>query len=287
MIIRIALNFDTKYTKNSGSPAPLYVMKKILITISFCLTVLGLFAQSKRASRVSPWDSLYFKNEISLDVSPAVSLLLGGIGASESYGFTYRHFFSKKDAIRAAYRSTLIDEAYDPYVEDIGYRAIPGRTDSIVLITHVRDVKESTDWHTFRVGYEHRFGKRRVKFFLGADLVTGIEKWERIEGQRSYESTQFLRLSDTTWLFPVTPYFYAIYPRITNTLSLMIGFSTVFGVNVNLSKRWSLNGSVVWDFFGYFPFKKSEFADYYHVKDVDSTVEAPITDISVTYHFGR
>ncbi len=267
-------------------------MKHIITIILISSITTGLFAQSKSTSRVSPWDSLSFKNEISLDVSPPISSLLGrDIGGGESVGITYRLFFDKQNAFRASYRSIFsFYPNRNERIEYLGYSLIaPNRLDSIILITQTVDKSERSSWHTVRAGYEHRFGKRRLKFVLGMDVITGIEKWIRYYNNYEYETTLPLDTTGTWWsssIFDHSPF-----PKFYNTeqvLSFVLGFTPIFGLNINLTKRWSLNGSIIFDMFGYFPFKYDNTTNKnIRIKSFYGYAEAPFTDLSVTYHFGR
>jgi len=157
--------------------------------------------------------------------------------------------------------------------------------DSLLLIYTEPSVEEKYGWHTLRAGYEHRFGKRRVKFVLGLEVLFGIEKWEKLKSIYKYETTQYFDTTRANYLY-IPDFDFSSFPStITyNTLSFMIGVTPVIGVNVNLTKRWTLSGNFLIDQFWTIPFNYSD-----EIVKEDSkgygTLQSPLTDISVTFNF--
>lgn len=265
-------------------------MKNLLFSGLLFIAYFGLCAQDT-ASIKRPWSILHYKNEISLDTSPILAVLLSNYAENQAYGFTFRHFFNNNSAIRAAYRSTLTE--YDTENQDVlSYQPVEfGRTDSFKLVLVKSGYFDNTDRHTFRVGYEHRFGGRRVKLCLALDIIVGFEKWERFYYSYDYETPA--SADSLTWYqylpaeYDLSSFLGRTSVRIPSTLSLMVGFSPAVGINIHLSKRWSINAYFLTDFYYNFPFKEVDSGRDFNDSRFNYTFEELAADLSLTFRFGK
>ncbi|GEM_PF-1374505 len=259
-------------------------MKTVFLLTSLIITSHLSFAQRNKERTFFPWDSLYYKNEISLDVSPViVGLLASNIGETESFGITYKRFFSKRSTLRVGYRLTSVINSYER-IQHLGYQVLTG--DSILLKTTEANVSELSRWQTLRAGLEHRFGKRRLKFVLGFDLLLGIEKWEVNERNEIYTAKQHIDSSGIEQNLTPKYEYLSMTDYTYNALSFVVGITPVVGLNIDLTKRWSLNGSLIIDLAGYFPFRFSDsYAETEHQRGFTAVGGAFFPDFSVSFRF--
>src|SRR5690606_16510426 len=96
--------------KNNPSnflPNPTLIMKPFLLAL-LIICVNDLFASKTMKRKREPippqWDTLFYKNELSLDVSPVIGFAIATYRSNESLALTYRRFLGKRDAIRIGTR---------------------------------------------------------------------------------------------------------------------------------------------------------------------------------------
>lgn len=267
-----------------------YTMNKFLTAICLVLPVLvfsqnDLPAKPKKVKKQKPapqWDTLYFKNELSLDISPAVAFVTGNIADRESFGFTYRRFLGKRDAIRVGTRHSVSGYSYT------GGGIYRGNflPDSIRTfnIGDTLAYNRFYQWRNYspdiRIGYEHRFGKRRFKCMLGIDALLGIERIKLIDETDYYTvhtatdsigTFYYLQATESNAGFP--------YNEKIGTY-LKVGASPFVGVQVHLSKRFSLNASFLVDVAWNIPLKGDDL-----FQGLNLNAYAPAADIGLTVHF--
>lgn len=265
-------------------------MKMLLSAICLCIATLvcaqkDLPVSKKKIKKPRPapqWDTLYYKNEFSLDISPAVAFVAGAINNRESFGFTYRRFLSKRDAIRVGTRhgvyiySYRYGDVYGPSLSPDTMRTF-GVGDTIAYSRYYQTDVYSPD---IRIGYEHRFGKRRFKLMLGADAIIGLEKVNTIDDESYFVVDTYNDSTGTVYYWqrlggPVFPY-----RQPSRHLYLKVGVSPFVGVQVHLSKRFSLNASFLMDIAWNVPLKGERTNE-----GISLNAYAPAADIGLTVHF--
>jgi len=101
-------------------------MKKIGILLSMAV-IANVNAQStKKGSHNYPWDSLYYQNEVAIDISPALSALLGNTEFI-SFAFTYKRDLTSHNALRFGYRGTLQTSSFEDQDKVLLYTVIEAR----------------------------------------------------------------------------------------------------------------------------------------------------------------
>ena len=257
-------------------------MKAILLSFIVLLPLLS-FSQKIKKERPAPqWDTLYFKNEISLDVSPVIDFLVGDIKGKPSFGITYRRFFDKNDAIRLSTRhgidnySSTTDQFYkgDPLTFNYTPSALLRVGDTVLQSTYRQTNYYSPD---IRIGYEHRFGKRRFKCMLGLDAIIGIERIKNYEENNYHVLQAFTDSLGTRYYLSPTGSPFSQFSQPINT-TLKVGLSPFVGVQVHLSKRFSLNASTMFDLFWSIPISNN-------TGGLNLMGDAILADIGLTVHF--
>jgi hypothetical protein len=156
------------------------------IFIIFLLVAIFHFAQSQN-KKTGIWSERQYKNELSLDISPAIRWAVAPNEDPESVGLTYRKFFNSKHAFRIGYRSYFeVNTYYDTDNIGLSYRFVT--PDSIRLNFSLP--LESRRWqlHVLKTGYEYRLGNRRVKGIFGIDIINGIHRKSVSSSRDTYYS---------------------------------------------------------------------------------------------------
>jgi hypothetical protein len=260
-------------------------MKRIVLAVIILIPAIGFSQKIKKVRPAPQWDTLYYKNEFSLDVSPAVAFIAGSIRSRESVGCTYRRFLDKNDAIRIGMRHGFDSYSYQQTEVPEGnswfqlYRdsVYPIRLgDTVVVGSNFRTNYYSPD---LRVGYEHRFGKRRFKCMLGLDALIGIERINTTEQKNYFVFQATTDTLGTNYYLTATSNQYA--PSYQNiATNLKVGLTPFMGLQVHLSKRFSLNATAMLDMFWTVPLKgKPKYTDF------NLNADALASDIGLTVHF--
>lgn len=137
-------------------------------------------ARPLKAQSPTQWDTLYYKNELSLDLGLPLGFLLSGPTGSGVVALSYQRALTKHDFLRVSARfgfqksytgsGNINDSLSSPQ-----YIISP----ATFLIADSVLTQSSKTYRYFspdiRFGYEHRFGKRRVQGILGLDVLFGTE----------------------------------------------------------------------------------------------------------------
>ena len=153
---------------------------KTIFTAAFIFFITSIFAtdfpkKAKKERQPPMWDTLYHKNELSLNVSLPLSFLIQGDVGKGALGLTYLRAFTKRDLLRVSARHNYeVTSKSSTNLTD--WR--PSFDTIFLLSDHV--ITETSEYYNYnspdiRIGYEHRFGKRRVKGILGMDVLFGAE----------------------------------------------------------------------------------------------------------------
>ncbi|MCW5908633.1 MAG: hypothetical protein KIS94_12295 [Chitinophagales bacterium] len=264
-------------------------MRYILFVAVFAIPLTGFSQKVKKPKRERPapqWDTLYFKNEFSVDVSPVINFLTGDFGnVRQSFGATYRRFFDKNDALRIGTRHGYHNYAtsYDRLRNaDAGFvymgdSILPMKPGDTVFTRSFQQTRYYTP--DIRFGYEHRFGKRRVKCMLGVDALIGVERIRTIENEQHFTFQTYTDSLGTSYFIVSDPY--PQFPYNENIVTnLKVGLSPFVGAQIHLTKRFSLNACFLLDLFWTIPVSgKPKYSGF------NISTDAFIADIGFTVHF--
>jgi len=262
-------------------------MKKIIFITLFSVAFISLFAQTKHKvkkpdTRYHPWDTLRYKNEFSLDVKPVFFILLTANPETSQweFGYTYRRFFDKRNALRIGNRFQFYNYYYSyyalgqTYLSNFPRNEIPIGSDTVVNLSEtISDAKNDLN---LRLGYEHRFCKGRVKFILGFDVINGVSFQNRNE---TFTPAIIQRVNNTDYfLRPLAEEF--IYEK---SVFYKIGISPIVGMNIHISKRFSFNAAFTPEVSWLFPIKQQNAR--YNMGGLNINLWGWISDLSLTVHF--
>lgn len=227
-------------------------------TLSILFVTIVAFAQGqvpaiKKVKKVRPpaqWDTLYFKNELSLDVGlPLAFLFSGQPPEAGSVALTYLRAVTKRDFIRIGTRHRFEENNWteDNLPAFPNQSSTPGVYPSVIVKTNKSFSSYSPD---LRIGYEHRFGKRRIKGIVGADISLGAE----IENNNySYQYFQPQTVTDSTGFTQVYIMPIDIDPQLQirgwRSVNFKVGVAPMAGMFAHLSPRISLRVLAMMDFY--------------------------------------
>lgn len=263
-------------------------MRLVIIAAVLVIPFSSFSQKIKKQKRDKPspqWDTLFFKNEFSLDVSPVVNFLTGNFtDMRQSFGATYRRFFDKNDALRVGTRHSYSNSvtSYDRaknffdfgFMSDSVFSIQPGDT---VFTRYYHQTRYYTP--DVRIGYEHRFGKRRVKCMLGMDAMIGVEHIRTIENEQFFTFRTYSDSTGSSYYLMADPY--VSFPYTENAVTnFKIGLTPFVGVQIHLTKRFSLNACFLLDLFWTFPISgKPKYSGF------NIYTDALMSDIGLTVHF--
>lgn len=260
------------------------MMNRILMLISLLiyLNVLG------KTPSDTTQNQLLYKNEFSLDISPAIRWAIAPHEGPESVSATYRRLLSNKHALRISYRSSFSSFSNMYPSQNASYAFIP--PDSIVILTFNEYNYRRNFFHSIRTGYEYRFGKRKVTGIVGIDLLNGIY---------DYHNSEYIDIVRTD-IVAIDSSGYGVYLNLDSTqffphinhrvISYMIGITPVLGLRVEINNRWSFAATMVYDLYFNIPFRQKVYAGPSNVnvqRGFNVWAEAPFGDVSLTYSFGK
>ncbi|MBL0329660.1 MAG: hypothetical protein IPP64_09640 [Bacteroidetes bacterium] len=213
-------------------------MKKSSIVLSLFVIVTGANAQELTDSTKKSTEVPAFKrNEISINTAPVFRLLLNsGETQATRFSATYKRNLSCKSALRFSVMADMVRN--DTYYPNYWGDAIILQTDT-VLIKQTTVTPAYVSPHV-NIGYERLFGKHKLKWFYGADVILGYSQ------SRAYKQNKTL-VRDTTlgpnaWVEAQT--FQADIVSKTTTKAYSVGISPFFGAKYPISKRFSISAQV-------------------------------------------
>lgn len=197
-------------------------------TIIFAMFIIVINAKAQGTS--SKIDSASIirqrKNEIGINTTPLLSALIGSSLDINRFSITYKRILNDKSALRIA---VIADKGFTSYSS-----VLP--TSDTTINTHF--YYDHLSPH-INLGYERTFGKKKLKWFYGADLILGYSK----------ESNS--QLISKTYTDTVSGSMYMeVNPKTTmlnETKGYMVGLSPFFGAKYALSKRFSISTQVGMD----------------------------------------
>lgn len=267
-------------------------MKHLLVLLFITLVTLahasGPGEKPKKERRPPQWDTLYFKNELSLDIGWPVDFLLSSNVQSGVLALSYQRALTKRDFLRISTRhgfqntSTTTDNILD------NTNSLPPANfqvpDSVFTKTGKTYRYYSPD---IRVGYEHRFGKRRIKGILGMDALFGAEI-EHTSYQYRYFKPELVSNGAGGATITMTEIIRNPQLAVANNVNLKEGMAPFVGMFVHLSKRFSMRATMMYDIY---------WAESVHYFTDSPALAAPggysfnvgaksfIADLSLTAHF--
>jgi hypothetical protein len=204
----------------------------------------------KKERRPPMWDTLYCKNELSLDVGAPISFLLKPSNQNSAWALSYQRALTKRDFLRVSTRHSFehsftsannLDDSTNTYILPLTNYNLH---DSVITQTSKTYRYYSPD---IRIGYEHRFGKRRVKGILGMDVLFGAEIENTTYQYRYFKPEIVTGGSGNTsvLLTEITrgPEFVS-----SRSINLKEGLAPFVGVFVHIAKHWSMRASLMYDF---------------------------------------
>ena len=204
-------------------------MKKNIIILALSILVIGAKAQSFAVKPDSTTAAIFKKNEIGVNVSPILVALVGllhndiTIPQENRLSISYKRILNEKSALRAALG---VDN-------NLRFKS----SISIINDTTFRERYTFSSTSPFiRLGYERSFGKKKIKWFYGADIVAGTYK-----GGYSYTNSKSHRdsLANSTQVFYVKTEV-----EFDNEKGYLVGISPFFGSKYPLSKRFSISAQL-------------------------------------------
>lgn len=223
----------------------------LLFFASFCFykSFAFDFPHKHRIRKPPEWDTLFYKNELSVDLRVPVGFLLNfSTGDNVVFGATYLRAFSKSDFFRVSTRHRIWNfyEQRNSFSENLPiHNESSIINDSVVTISH--------RWYNYyspdlRLGYEHRFGKRRVKAIIGIDLILGAEI-EKQEYNYDYYQLQFITNAAGETNLAVKEIERDLRFTETKAVNLKVGGTPFVGMLVHISKRFSFRALAMYDLY--------------------------------------
>lgn len=266
-------------------------MKSLLIflTAFFYLSVFSLQAQKDTSSAAA-----FLKNELLLDISPAIKWAVTTGNEPESVAFTYKRYLKPEHVLRVSYRSIF----YSSQVTDYYGKAYSYKTaDTILLYDINRDETIRNFSHSIRAGYEYHFGKKRVQGIIGVELINGIADYNFTQYNQALPNnittTDFSQVNNFTRIDTFydgtlnSNYFDNNY----RVVSYTIGIAPIVGFKIRLSNnnKWYLNANMILNAYYQIPMVTKIYSgnEQNNQKGFRSFTDAPITDVSICYRFGN
>jgi hypothetical protein len=231
---------------------------KPLVSLLFVSLIILAHASDPGASAFnaqSPpqWDTLYYKNELSLDLGLPIGFLLNSATGSGVVALSYQRALTKHDFLRVSTRfSFQITSSTSGNISDslftLPYLASPATfliADSVLTQSSKTYRYYSPD---IRLGYEHRFGKRRVQGILGLDVLFGTEI-EYTDYQYRYFKVEQVGLSSGNTGIAVTEIMRNPANACSKNINLKEGLAPMVGMFAHISKRFSMRACLMYDLF--------------------------------------
>ena len=211
-------------------------MKKESIILPLFLLVMNATAQEAVIPTITKSDPLFQKNEISVNTQPVLKVLMNA-GESEVNRFsaTYKRNLNEKSALRFTLAADMINR--DSNIPLAQSESIILATDSIVIKQH-SSTPSYVSPHV-NIGYERHFGKKKIQWFYGADLLLGYSVSNTIKQNTTlYRDTA---QGDFVW---VQKGFNSEIVSKTRRETISIGVVQFFGAKIPISKHLSVSAQV-------------------------------------------
>ena len=211
-------------------------MKKKMIVISVFIGIISADAQTKSDSLKGKFPLK--KNEFSINTAPVLrQILTNGNDPNTRFSIAYKRYLNEKSALRFSIIADMISS------DEFNHRDIPGR-EIILLNSDSMMIRQETVNPSFisphlNIGYERLFGKGKLKWFYGADLIFGYS-----ESQSFRQNVTLSRDSlhgEYGWV--ESNYRPEIVSR-THIRTVSVGVSPFFGAKYPISKRFSISAQV-------------------------------------------
>lgn len=203
----------------------------------FTLISIGTLAQE---STPSINQEKILKNEIGFNTIPIIKLAIGQEQATYNrYSLSYKRVLGEKSALRF---SIIVDHLKPntdpaPYLSDTIFQS-PSNS----LVTE-KEFRANFFKPQLNVGYERRFGKKKLRFYYGADLIAGYYQ------KKSFKENYNLK-NDTTSTGATYWYFDELIPSYTvksHSEVMFAGFHSFFGARYPITKRVMITAQVGFD----------------------------------------
>lgn len=206
-------------------------MKKKIIIFAMSVTVIGAKAQTNFSATDTITVSKPKKNEIGINIVPFLSNILFAANPDVNrLSVSYKRILSDKSALRFALE---LDISYSNRQYDIQDTIFQGAENSLVK---QREIYSDYFRPHVNLGYERFFGKRKGKWFYGADLVLGYYKDTYMKQNINY----LLDSTSVRWIENGSPE--PILTKKSTTVS--IGISPFIGKKYSLSNKFSISMQV-------------------------------------------
>ena len=265
--------------------------KKTVSTLVIAMTITGAGFSQETPITATPETGTIKKNEIGFNTAPIASILLGSEPYAPKLSLSYKRVINERNALRfsSSYQFNWGDgQWYNLYNYDIVLQ-----TDS----TQIRRYRQSNNGDRAQVntGYEWRRGKKKIKYFFGADLILGHTSHSYNLFDQSYVLEKGLPYQsfsggDTLYHFAPDNTSQTSYVQSEKTHFVYGGVSPFLGLIYPLSKRFLLSVQMGVD--ASFSYGKTTHHDYTKNTTYDSFSSSLdfnsagiVNDLSLVYRF--
>lgn len=201
-------------------------MRKIFFCLFFLSAVVVIAQKNGDTTEMK-------KNEFGLSLnSISIGFLGGSTEYKEEFAITYRHFLSEKSALRIR-TSAEIRYGGGGFFRNYDSEII-SMTDSTQLnrVTYY----DYSPIFLINAGYEWHWGKKKVTWFTGGDLVYGLTS-----SNNKYNTESWKLKKDSTSTFSYYELDSVIYTYRYPTSQKLYGISPIVGLRITLGKHWGFS----------------------------------------------
>lgn len=265
---------------------------RIILTIALGFIITLSSAQTPpltapKTKKPAQWADFSYRNEIGVDVSPLLSLMISNPKTFDHVSIVYKRYLDRNDILRVGAKLGYdIYTSYFTSVPSINQQSPSPRPNQwLQEDTFVQQInqKNVTLTPTLHIGYEHRFGKRRIKGILGVDIIAGVEVFNE---ERTIERFEKFTVLDSVVNYTYTGY-YSVKPTeqlAYRSISALVGISPFVGMYAHLVPYFSLSAHLGYDLYYSFPLKTTSSQRY---DGFNLNTDAFIADVSLIYVFGK
>ena len=207
-------------------------MKKRSIIFSLFILVMNASAQDS-VSTSNPLPQAK-KNELSINTIPCLGVLIASESENNRFSIGYKRNLNERSALRI---SLAVDIVKNSFYNSFSNDKIILSTDS-VLIKRKTELQNYVSPH-LNIGYERLFGKRKLKWFYGGDIVIGYFKTLVLEREMILHRDTIKGTAG--WL---EDQFDSRTVSRTDSKIFSVGLSPFFGAKYPLSKRFSISAQI-------------------------------------------
>ena len=237
--------------------------KKIVMAVimATALSATGISQETTAAIPTIPQEKTK-RNELGLNIASAASILLGAEPYTPKLSLNFKRIVHENKALRfaASYQFKWVETS----LHNIYNYDILSQTDS----TQIRRNKQSDNGGRMQVnaGYEWRKGKKKLKYFFGADLIAGHTSHIYSVFDQAYKLEQIYPFrgsptEDTLFRFEYDPNTPTMFVTSEKTNYYYVGLGPFFGLTYPLSKRFSISAQTGVDI--RYSFGKTVTKDYF------------------------